>query len=212
MAVPKLMLMRLALIIGCRVVPCFLIVHPNCAQSGEGGLWIHIKVRGYRWNRLDVPIFRACQTFSDWVKHSSHIVESCHESCLTDSWDVSKSLQHYRQNPILTTALQYMNYVFTACFTIEAIMRLYAMGFAVRKRSTKIRTAKKYAADIIEVFTIDPPYNISDELYLVGQIKGTTAAVGKSTNWIEYMEHLLSIGVRRKIWKEEWGLLHKEQI
>ena len=127
------------------------------------------------------------------------------------SWDVSKLLQHYQQNPILTTALQYMNYVFTACFTVEAIMRLYAMGFAVRKRSTKKGPPKKSAADIIEVFTIDPPYNISDELYLVGQRKGKTAAVGKSTNWIKYMEHLLSIG-ERKIWKGEWGLLHKEQI
>ena len=80
MAVPKLMLMRLALIIDWRVVPCFPIVHPLCTM---GGRWIHIWVGGYRWNRLDEPIFPSMPNL-DWVKHSPHIVESCDESCLTD--------------------------------------------------------------------------------------------------------------------------------
>ena len=205
------MLMRLALIIDCRVVPCFPIVHPNCAQWEERWTLNTHKSWEYHLNRLDDPIFRACQTFSDWVKNSSHIVESCDESCLTDLLGCIKivaalpteSHSHYGASVhelCVYGMLHCWGYYETLC-----------NGFCGKEKKYQKRTAKKSAADIIEVFTIDPPYNISDELYLVGQIKGKTAAVGKSTNWIKYMEHLLSIG-ERKIWKGEWGLLHKEQI
>ena len=45
-----------------------------------------------------------------------------------------------------------MNYVFTGCFTVEAVMRLYAMGFAV----SSIGNGFSHPEPFLEVF-IDPP-------------------------------------------------------
>ena len=167
-----------------------------------GGRWIHIWVGGYRWNRLDYPIFPSLPNL-DWVKHSPHIVESCDESCLTDLLGCMKIVAALPTEPHSHYGASVHELCVYGLLHCWGYYETLCNGFCGKEKKYQKRTAKKSAADIIEVFTIDPPYNISDELYLVGQIKGKTAAVGKSTNWIKYMEHLLSIG-ERKIWKGEW--------
>ena len=40
---------------------------------------------------------------------------------------ITMMIQHYRQSKEVDTALQYLNYLFTGIFTMEAIVRLIAM-------------------------------------------------------------------------------------